>query len=248
MKNINDNYFEGQYKDIWKAFIPVELTNKEIEFMVQYFELEPGKKVLDLMCGYGRHAIGLAEKGIMVTAVDNLKDYIEEIESEVTAKELPIKLVLTNVALYEPDDMYDLVICMGNSLNFFDEAAINTLFRNISNHLLPGGNLLINTWSIAEISIRNFKDKAWNLVGDLRFLTDARYLFHPSRIETETTIIAPDGGMETKMAIDYIFSIAEIEKMLGKAGLKLKEIYSVPGRKKFDLGEPRAYIIAEKLG
>jgi len=26
----------------------------------------------------------------------------------------------------------------------------------------------------------------------------------------------------------------------------MKEIYSIPGRKKFTLGDPRAYIVAEK--
>jgi hypothetical protein len=37
-----------------------------------------------------------------------------------------------------------------------------------------------------------------------------------------------------------------METMLKKAGLSLKEVYSIPGRKKFTLGEPRAYIIAVK--
>ena len=32
--------------------------------MLQYFNLQPESKVLDLMCGYGRHAIALAKKGI----------------------------------------------------------------------------------------------------------------------------------------------------------------------------------------
>jgi hypothetical protein len=46
--------------------------------------------------------------------------------------------------------------------------------------------------------------------------------------------------------VDYIFSINELESMMGRAGLRLKEIYSIPGRKKFTLGEPRAYLVAQK--
>ncbi|HKB43030.1 MAG TPA: hypothetical protein VKC90_01525, partial [Chitinophagaceae bacterium] len=64
MDNINDTYFDGYYKEIWRAMIPDELTRKEIEFIVPYFNLQPGSKVLDLMCGYGRHAIALAKKDI----------------------------------------------------------------------------------------------------------------------------------------------------------------------------------------
>ena len=35
--------------------------------------------------------------------------------------------------------------------------------------------------------------------------------------------------------------------MLNKSGLVVKEIWSVPGKKKFTLGEPRVYIVAEKV-
>jgi hypothetical protein len=53
--------------------------------------------------------------------------------------------------------------------------------------------------------------------------------------------------MEKKKAVDYIFSVAEMEALLDKAGFTLKEIFSIPGKKKFTLGEPRAYIVAEKI-
>ncbi len=69
----------------------------------------------------------------------------------------------------------------------------------------------------------------------------------PTRIETDHLILAPDGKTETKKAVDYIYSIAETELMLNEAGFVMKEVYSIPGRKKFTLGEPRAYIIAEKI-
>ena len=48
------------------------------------------------------------------------------------------------------------------------------------------------------------------------------------------------------MGIDYIYSVNEMEAMLKNAGLSLKEVYSIPGKKKFTIGDPRAYIIAEK--
>ena len=62
MENINDSYFDGYYKELWRSIIPGELTIKEVDFMLPYFHLQPGSKVLDLMCGYGRHAIALAQK------------------------------------------------------------------------------------------------------------------------------------------------------------------------------------------
>jgi SAM-dependent methyltransferase len=246
MENINNSFFDGHYKDIWRAAIPVELTVKETEFMLQYFNLQPGQKVLDLMCGYGRHALALGRKGIEVTAVDNLGDYINEIRGIVKNENLPVKVIKDDVAKYKSGDIFDLAICMGNSLNFFNREQAIQLLSSVSSQLKKNGFLLINTWSLAEIVIKSFSEKTWSIVDGLKYLSDSQYLFHPTRIEAEITIISSDGKMENKKAIDYVFSVAEMESILTNAGFILKEIYSIPGRKKFKLGEPRAYIVAEK--
>ena len=245
--NVNDHYFDGYYKDIWKAIIPAELTIKEVDFMLQHFHLRTGSTVLDLMCGYGRHTIALAEKGMIVTAVDNLTDYTDEIRQTALERSLPIETITSDALLFDSTKQYDLVICMGNSLNFFNAEDTRRILFNIASALKPGGSLLISSWSIAEIAIRNFKEKAWSYIGELKYLTDSKFLFQPARIETESMIINGDGHVETKSAIDYIFTIAELEAMLALAGFNLKDIYSIPGRKKFTLGEPRIYLVAQKL-
>ena len=99
---------------------------------------------------------------------------------------------------------------------------------------------------LAEIAFNGFREKAWSDVGALKFITESKYLLQPSRIETDHLILAPDGRTETKKAVDYIYSISETEQLLNEAGFVMKEVYSIPGRKKFTLGEPRAYIVAEK--
>ena len=127
MSNINDTFFDGHYKEIWKTLIPDELTVKEVDFMVPHFGLQPGSKVLDLMCGYGRHAIALAKKGIVVTAVDNLGDYIDEIKQVAEKDNLPLQAVKHDVITYPLDADFDLAICMGNSLNFFNASDLGTI-------------------------------------------------------------------------------------------------------------------------
>ena len=246
MSNINDTYFNGAYKEIWRTVIPEELTTKEVDFMLNYFRLQPGDKLLDLMCGYGRHAIALARKGMIVTAIDNLGDYINEIKQVAEKESLSITAIQSDVTKFSVDVQFDLAMIMGNSLNFFNAADTTGLLTNISTHLKPGGHILINSWTLAEIAIKNFKDKSWSYIGDMKFLVDSKFLFHPARIEAESTMIAPDGTVEVKKGIDYIFSLNEMEAMLQRAGFLLKEIYSIPGKKKFAIGEPRAYIVAQK--
>jgi SAM-dependent methyltransferase len=244
--NINDSYFDGFYKDIWRAIIPAELTSKETDFMLQHFKLTPGSNVLDLMCGYGRHAIALAKQGIKVTAIDNLDEYINEVKNVAREGHLPVKAITADVLRYQPEEQFDLAICMGNSLNFFDASNVKNVLLNIHSHLRPAGHLLINTWSLAEIAIKTFAARSWNEIDGVKHICESQFLFHPTRVESQSIFLAPDGTMEKKKAIDYIFSVGEMETLLNDAGFILKEIYSIPGKKKFSLGEPRAYIVAEK--
>lgn len=244
--NVNSFFFDGHYKEAWRSLIPEELTKRELDFMIQYFSLVPGKKVLDIMCGYGRHAIGLARKGLDVTAVDNLSDYINDIQQTVNEENLSLTYLQSDILAYTPADKYDLVICMGNSINFFDEKDSIKLMTTISNSLNKGSHFLINTWSLAEIVIKNFESKSWSYDGEYKMLSDSQYLFNPTRVETEYIMIDKNGQEEVKQAVDYIFSYAEMQRMLETAGFNVKEVFSIPGKKKFTLGEPRAYIVAEK--
>jgi len=247
-ENINDRFFDGHYKDIWRALIPEALTKAEVDYLVHEARLKAGSKVLDLMCGYGRHALSLARQGINVTAVDNLADYINEIKEVAGKENLPVTTLQEDVMQFQSGDKYDLVICMGNNMSFFNEEDSVRLFSNICSHLKTNGKVIFNSRMIAEIAIKHFKDNSWTTVGDLKCLYHSKYLFSPARIETKSIFIAPDENTETKNAIDYIYSLNETEAMLNKSGLAVKEIWSVPGKKKFTLGEPRVYIITEKLG
>jgi len=246
MNNVNDTYFDGYYKDIWRNMIPEQLTVKEVEFMVEYFQLKPGSKVLDLMCGYGRHAIALAEKGISVTAVDNLVQYIDQVKNLVEGTSLPIKAIREDVLNYVPDEKFDLVLCMGNSLNFFNEADTRLLLSKVNDCLATDGYLLIHSWSILEIVVKTFNPQSSSKIGDIEMDTTTEFLFQPTRVEAETKMTMSNGDIEIKKGVDYVFCISEYEHMLLDSGLSLENFYSIPGKKVFTIGEPRIYIIAKK--
>lgn len=246
-ENINNHFFEGHYKDIWRSIIPEALTKAEVDFIINESTLGSGNKVLDLMCGYGRHTIALARKGIHVTAVDNLADYISEIKQFAEQEDLPVSTLQEDVMQLNSSEKFDLVICLGNNLSFFDYYDSLKLFTFIASVLGQGKKFIFNSWLIAEIAIKQFKENSWSNFGNLKYLHSSKYLFSPARIETESLFISSDGKTEIKNAIDYIYSLNETETMLKRAGLAIKDVWSIPGKKKFSLGEPRVYIVTEKI-
>jgi len=242
--NINDTFFNSLYKDVWRKLVPAGLTEAEVDFIEDAGALPSGAAVLDLMCGYGRHTLELAKRGYAVMAIDNLADYIEEIKAN--SEGLAVATQLNSLKAMQLSGMYDAAICMGNSFSFFDREEAQQILQNISAHLRPGGCFIINTWMLGEIAIRHFREKEWFYAGEYKYLHDCRYFFNPARIESEHTIITPDGVTETYKGVDYIFTLSELAELLSEAGLVIDNVYSTPRKKLFKMGDTRAYITAYK--
>ena len=245
-QNANSALFNSHYKQVWRKLIPSGLTEAETDFVEQVVGLTSGNSVLDIMCGYGRHTLELARRGYRVTAIDTLAEYIEEIVEKTSEENLSVNASKGDVSLDKIQGKYDAVICMGNSFGGFDYAGATQVLNNISSCLDSGGAFIINSWMIAEIAIKHFESKTWLYVDDYKYLLDNKYLFQPTRIETDHILITPEGTTEVLKGVDYIFTFAELEKMLNEAGFKLQEVYSTPRKRKFVFGDNRAYIVAVK--
>lgn len=198
------------------------------------------------MCGYGRHALELARRGYAVTAIDNLPEYIEEINTKTVDEKLPLTAFVANALDVSISGHYKAILCMGNSFAFFDREEALLLLKKVAGHLLPDGIFIINTWMIAEIAIRHFREHEWHKVDGYKYLLEYRFFFSPSRIESEHTLVAPDGSVEVIQGVDYIFTLAELEALFQQAGLRLRQIYSTPRKKLFKMGDNRAYLVVEK--
>jgi SAM-dependent methyltransferase len=245
--HLNDHFFDGQYKQVWRHIIPPGLTEAETDFIIELGQLPTGGLVLDVLCGYGRHALELGRRGYAVTAIDNATEYIAEVNESATREGLPVTGISASVLDGAPGDPFNAVICMGNSFAFFPRETATGLLRSWARALVPGGRLIINTWMIAEIAIRHFRDREWNPMPGYKYLIENRFAFSPTRIESVHTIIPDDGPLEELRAVDYIFTLSELETMFRQAGFHLLNTFSTPRKRPFSLGDGRAYIVAERV-
>jgi 2-polyprenyl-3-methyl-5-hydroxy-6-metoxy-1,4-benzoquinol methylase len=198
------------------------------------------------MCGYGRHAVELVKRGYSVTAIDNLPDYIAELEEKARAESLSIDAQVSGALEVTLQGQYRAILCMGNSFAFFNKDEALSLLQKLAAHLEPDGIIIINTWMIAEIAIRFFQDREWYPVGDYKCLLHYQFRFGPNRIESEQTLIAPDGTIEVLKGVDYILTLDELEQLFQQAGLRLRHTYSTPKKRVFRMGDNKAYLVVEK--
>lgn len=244
--NLNDTFFSGTYKEVWRKLIPPGLSEAECDLMEDLAALKKGEAVLDILCGYGRHALELGRRGYAVTAVDNSIDYIEEIKTAAAAEALPVEAIAGGVLTVPLHKTYKAIVCMGNSFAFFERQHAAALLKRLSAQLQPGGILLINSWMIAEIAIRHFHEREWIKLDGYKYLLDYSFHFRPSRIQSEHTLITADGRVEVINGVDYIFTLAELETMFNEAGLTTTALYSNPRKRPFKMGDNKIYIVAAK--
>ena len=244
--NINDTFFQGAYKEVWRKLIPPGLSEAECSFVEDEASLQKGDNVLDLLCGYGRHALELGRRGYTVTAIDNLQEYVAEIETTAIAENLAVTAIAASAMQVPLSGSYKVALCMGNSFAFFGREDALSLLEKIAAHLTPDGIFIINTWMIAEIAIRHFREHEWYKIDEYKYLLEYKYHFNPGRIESEHTLLAPDGTVEVIRGVDYVFTLDELSFLFDQAGLRLRSVYSTPKKRPFRMGDNKAYIVVEK--
>lgn len=75
-----DHWFEAVADHLGPAYLRYSFTKgtrNEVDFLVEALALEPGRRVLDVGCGPGRHSHALAERGIEVVGVDISERFVE---------------------------------------------------------------------------------------------------------------------------------------------------------------------------
>jgi glycine/sarcosine N-methyltransferase len=104
------------------------------------------RRVLDVACGTGQHAIALAQRGYEVLGVDASEGMIDRARESaeavgVTATFVQAGFGALGTVVNQP---FDAVLCLGNSLpSLLSEEALLGALRDIADALVPGGVLFV---------------------------------------------------------------------------------------------------------
>ncbi len=106
-------------------------------------DLPPGRAV-DLGCGAGGNAIGLAQRGWEITGVDLAPKAIRSARITADAVHVLARFLVADITTWRPDGLYDLVV---SSYALPPRgAARNALLATAVEALAPGGLLIVGEW------------------------------------------------------------------------------------------------------
>jgi SAM-dependent methyltransferase len=133
------NTYSRLWFETFLETIPAAQTEKEISFITQF--IPRPAHVLDLCCGEGRHARGLAARGYNVIGVDRDASAIA-----IARREIPnARFIVGDMRdLKSVRGNFDAVICMWQSFGDFDDATNADVLDQINKKLAIGGRFVLD--------------------------------------------------------------------------------------------------------
>ena len=255
--NWYENFFHGLALDLWRKAIPPEHTKAEADFLVQALQCDAGSHLLDVPCGNGRLSRELASRGYRVTGVDIAEEFIEEASAMAASVLNPpadaggtdltaqVDFILGDMRNIEGEGVYDGAYCFGNSFGFLAYADMEKFLDGVARALKPGARFIIETGMAAESAIPKFEELASHQIEDILFTIKEKYLATEGCIDTEY-VFERNGVSESRFAKHWIYTAAEIRRMLERAGLAVLNLYGSLKREPFVLRSDELFVVAQR--
>src|SRR3972149_3624699 len=118
-----DYFYVGGPRGIFTQEQETQRNEQQEDFIVQALELPEGARILDLGCGWGRHAVRLAQRGYRVTGLDLSAYHLRLARAAARRAGVEVEWVRADMRDVPGRARYDAVINMFTSFGYFDSEA-----------------------------------------------------------------------------------------------------------------------------
>ena len=242
-----EDFFHGLALDLWRKAIPPELTKAETEFLIKTLDCDAGAHVLDVPSVNGRLSFELAKRGFRVTGVDISEEFIKEAQQSTKDQSPTIadtNFMLGDMRRIEGEAIYDGAFCFGNSFGFMEYSDMGKFLSRVAHALKPGARFVVNTGMAAESVLPDFEEQSCHEIDDITTTIKERYNAAESCVDSEY-VFERNGKSETCYAKHWIYTAAEIQRMLERAGFEVLDCYGSLKCEPFVLGSRELFVVAQ---
>jgi|Deesub1362B_J571_1020462.scaffolds.fasta_scaffold02099_7 SAM-dependent methyltransferase len=239
-------WWETFFDEKYPKLIPLdpERSQRQAEGVVKMLGLEPPAKILDLCCGYGRHAVPLAQMGYRVTGLDLSPVLLTDARH--AAEKAGVDIVFHRGDMREIpwQEEFDGCVMLGGSFGVFEEEADNErVLQGVAKALKHGGRFVLDVANRDSI-MRDFRARTWWKRGDL--VVWVENVFDPVAGAIHGIWSWREGDEEgERHSWIRIYTATEISAMLRRAGLEPIIFYGGYDLSEFTI-DTRIIVVAEK--
>ncbi len=214
-------------------FMTADQTLREVDFIESSLAVAKGGEVLDIACGYGRHAIELVQRGLSVTGLDLSLPLLIRAADESQRREVSVNFVHTDMREMSFERQFSGAYCMLTSFGYFDEESNLKVAEGIARALKPGGRLLIDVVN-RDYIVGDLPARVWWEGEGCVVLEEVDFNFNTNRILTHRSVVFEDGQQLEQEISVRVYSLHELGKLLRQAGFRVIEVSgSIPTRGHF---------------
>jgi SAM-dependent methyltransferase len=240
------HFFDASYVAALREEKPLPQTRLEVEFVLRSLRPPEGARILDLPCGYGRHAALLARRGFRMVGVDLSPAMLAEARRRF-AQGPRLRFRRGDMRRIEFREEFDAVINLYTSFGYFTPTQNVTALRRMARALRPGGRLLVDHRDPAYDA--GLPRRLWYRSGRKRFVLEERHFDRDTKITNSTQLIVTAGQrwVAQKTLRFQEFSLPEWRRMLHRVGLTFLRAYSGYDGRPYRAGSTgRLIVMAEK--
>jgi SAM-dependent methyltransferase len=204
-------------------FMSADQTLREVEFIESSLGVKPGGQLLDIGCGYGRHAIELAQRGLDVTGLDLSLPLLLRAADEAQKRSMSVNFVHADMREMAFEKQFDGIYSMLTSFGYFDEETNLRVAEGIARALKPGGRFLLDIVN-RDYVVSDLPSRVWWEGNGCVVLEEVDFNFHTSRIMTHRSIVFEDGRQIEQEISVRAYSLHEIGRLLRQAGFRVVDI------------------------
>jgi len=242
-------FFDDDYLRIYRAMLSPEVTAREVDFIESALALPPGGEALDLACGYGRHAIGLAGRGYHLTGVDFNPHYLEAAEADARAAGVTVRWIAADMRALPFERTFDGAYSFFTSFGYFSDEENEQVLAGVGRALRPGGRFLLDVTNRDWI-LTHPQQRLWTQLEDGSLLMEEITLdLRRSQVLNRQIHITPASGAQiTKEYALRAYTCAELEALCARHGLAVCEVWGGSDRSEYSTESRRLVMLAMRNG
>ena len=228
-------------------FMTPQQTEREVAFLLDALELPQGGRVLDIGCGYGRHAMEIAARGHRTVGLDLSLPLLIRATDAARRVGVNVDFVHGDMRDMTFEGEFEGAYCYFTTFGYFDDDTNRRVAAGICRALKPGGRLVLDLIN-RDYLVGDLPTRVWWQGDGCVVLEEVDFNYFTSRLQVQRQIILEDGRqLEQEISI-RAYSLHEIGKVLHHAGFRVLEVSgSLDLRGRFYGNESRQLlVVAEK--
>jgi len=217
------SWFGPGYLALYDQFL-TERTPVEIDQLEALLAIRPPRRILDLPCGQGRHAIELASRGYDVTGVDLSPFMLKVAEERARAAGVRARWLAGDMRAPIAGEKFDVVLNLFTSLGYFADAADDRrVVSAAAAMLVPEGRFVLEMINGERVMAR-FQEREWFTVGQTAVVEQRSLDRAARRMVVERTVTTPS-ETEVNLHAIRLYSGRDVTTILKEAGFGRVDLY-----------------------